>query len=184
MLLKPSVLVVASQTNFDTVFEYESIQFLPHIAKIKIDQNCKTHLQILDIWCKNVKQNCRDLKKKIPRCPFFKNLEMYFEILVYFDFGYVCPRAKLHFTWSKYFSLKTKMRYWTSLYLKYFWRCNKKYENIHVSFFVFLQKNDEFTTQTRENHQIDPFSFQPYLNYYLRYRNVQYLILILKKNIF
>ena len=22
------------------------------------------HLQILDIWCKNVRQNCRDLKKK------------------------------------------------------------------------------------------------------------------------
>ena len=42
-----------------------------YVAKIKIDQNCKIHLQILDILCKNVGQNCRDLKKKFTRCPFF-----------------------------------------------------------------------------------------------------------------
>ena len=36
---------------------------ISHIVKIKIDQNCKTCLQILDIWCKNVRQKCRDLKK-------------------------------------------------------------------------------------------------------------------------
>ena len=44
-----------------------------HIAKIKIDQNRKMHLQILDILCKNVRQNCRDLKKKFHDVLFLKS---------------------------------------------------------------------------------------------------------------
>ena len=42
-----------------------------HIAKIQIDQKCKIHLQILDIWCKNVGRNCRDLKKIFYVMSFF-----------------------------------------------------------------------------------------------------------------
>ena len=45
--------------------------FRSHIAKINIDQNCKIHLQSLDIWCKNVRRNCRDLKKKFYAMSFF-----------------------------------------------------------------------------------------------------------------
>ena len=41
---------------------FESIILYSHIAKIKIDQNCKTHPQIFDIWCKNVRWKCRNLK--------------------------------------------------------------------------------------------------------------------------
>ena len=44
-----------------------------HIVKIKIDQNRKTRLQILDIWCKNVRKKSRDLKKKFWPMAFFVN---------------------------------------------------------------------------------------------------------------
>ena len=44
-----------------------------HIAKIKIDQNRKTHLQILDMWCKNVRKKCRDSKKIFCTMSFFVN---------------------------------------------------------------------------------------------------------------
>ena len=44
-----------------------------HIAKIKIDQNHKTRLQILDMWCKNVKEKCIDLKKISCTMSFFVN---------------------------------------------------------------------------------------------------------------
>ena len=42
-----------------------------HIAKIKINQNCKTHPQIFDIWCKNVRWKCRNFKKKFLPMSFF-----------------------------------------------------------------------------------------------------------------
>ena len=38
---------------------------LTHLAKINLNRNCKIRLQILDIWCKNVRQKCRESKKKI-----------------------------------------------------------------------------------------------------------------------
>ena len=44
-----------------------------HIAKIKIDQNRKIRLQILDMWCKNVKEKCRDSKKNFCTMSFFVN---------------------------------------------------------------------------------------------------------------
>ena len=42
-----------------------------HIAKIKINQNCKTHPQIFDIWCKNVRWKCRNFRKKFLPMSFF-----------------------------------------------------------------------------------------------------------------
>ena len=45
----------------------------PHIAKIKIDQNRKIRLQILDMWCKIVREKCRDSKKKFCTMSFFVN---------------------------------------------------------------------------------------------------------------
>ena len=44
-----------------------------HLAKIKINQNCKIRLQILDIWCKNVRQKCRESKKKFCKMSFSVN---------------------------------------------------------------------------------------------------------------
>ena len=34
-----------------------------HWPNIEIDQKCKIHLQ-MDVWCKNVRQKCRQLKKR------------------------------------------------------------------------------------------------------------------------
>ena len=44
-----------------------------HRVKIKIDQNRKIHLQILDMWCKNVREKCRDSKKNFCTMSFFVN---------------------------------------------------------------------------------------------------------------
>ena len=43
---------------------HHALRDTSHLAKIKINQNCRTGLQILDIWCKNVRQKCRESKKK------------------------------------------------------------------------------------------------------------------------
>ena len=48
----------------------ETLQYT-HIAKIKINQNCKTHPQIFDIWCKNVRWKCRNFKKNFLLMSFF-----------------------------------------------------------------------------------------------------------------
>merc|ERR1712020_19586 len=37
------------------------------VAKIKINQNRKIQLQILDMWCKIVREKCRDSKKNFVR---------------------------------------------------------------------------------------------------------------------
>ena len=42
-----------------------------HIAKIKINQHCKTHSQIFDIWWENVRWMCRNFKKKFLPMSFF-----------------------------------------------------------------------------------------------------------------
>ena len=46
-------------------------QKFSHIAKIKINQNCKTQPQIFDVWCKNVRWKCKNFKKKILPMSFF-----------------------------------------------------------------------------------------------------------------
>ena len=48
-------------TTFQIILKYSL--YSSHIAKIKIDQNRKTCLQILNMWCKNVKEKRRDSKK-------------------------------------------------------------------------------------------------------------------------
>ena len=49
------------------------IQIVTHIAKIKTDQNRKTHLQVFDMWCKIVREKCRDSKKNFCTMSFFVN---------------------------------------------------------------------------------------------------------------
>ena len=49
----------------------QEVALKSHIAKIKIDQNRKTRLQILDMWCKIVREKCRDSKKIFCMMSFF-----------------------------------------------------------------------------------------------------------------
>ena len=66
--------------NFKKSFENPQTEFMISIYKTS-RSHCEFRLrndksiiyfQILDIICKHVRQNCRNLKKKFPRCPFFK----------------------------------------------------------------------------------------------------------------
>ena len=63
--------------NVQCLFEEEEsigrTQGSSQIAKIKIDQNRKTRLQILDMWCKIVREKCRDSKKIFCTMSFFVN---------------------------------------------------------------------------------------------------------------
>ena len=49
-----------------------AISLRSHIAKIKINQNCKTHPQIFDTWCKNVRWKCKNFKKIFTDVLFWK----------------------------------------------------------------------------------------------------------------
>ena len=43
-----------------------------HKVKIKINQNCKTHSQIFNIWCKDIRWKCRNFKKNFTDVLFCK----------------------------------------------------------------------------------------------------------------
>ena len=52
-----------------------------HLSKIKIDQNHKICLQILDIWCKNIRSKCSDSKIFFVQChpSFFGGVKFKFD---------------------------------------------------------------------------------------------------------
>ena len=61
-----------SWVKFEKVIQHWMVD-KAHIAKIKIDQNRKTRLQILDMWCKIVREKYRDSKKNFCTMSFFVN---------------------------------------------------------------------------------------------------------------